>query len=199
MKITKLYSKIFSTRALSLAKLSWQEALESFRVMKSRFNVLILSLTDGLTKEWCIATHLFWKSCRSKGVRSGWLFLALYLKQSRVCLQRFCAGELPPATLSPAVSLTRGGIPRIIPSFHRRKIRGGDASIICFDSVPTKLREPLSCRVGYVTSRRESSAAVCPAYKLYPPLPGARVYADMESGAEWTHSQVISPESDSSW
>lgn len=130
MKITNLYSKIFSTRALSLAKLSWQEALESFRVMKSRFNVLILSLTDGLTKEWCIATHLFWKSCRSKGVRSGWLFLALYLKQSRVCLQRFCAGELPPATLSPAVSLTRGGIPRIIPSFHRRKIRGGDASII---------------------------------------------------------------------
>ena len=123
-------SKIFSTRALSLAQLSWREALESLRVMKSRMNILILSLTDGLTKEWCIATHLFWKVCSRKGKRSGWLFLALYLKQCRVCLQRYCAGDSVPDSLSPAVSLTRCGLPRIIPSFHRGKIRRGDARII---------------------------------------------------------------------
>ncbi|XLT13214.1 hypothetical protein HN51_058904 [Arachis hypogaea] len=85
---------------------------------------------DGLTKEQCIAAHLFWAACRRLGKRSGWLFLALYLKQSRVCLQRFVARDSIPVDLSPAVSLTRSGLPRIIPSFHRRKIREGNHLVI---------------------------------------------------------------------
>lgn len=125
MKIKSL----FPTRAMKQVNISWQEALESFRVMKSLLMKLILSLSDGLTKEWCIASHLFWKECFRLGKRSGWLFLALYLKQSRVALQRFAAQDSTPA-LTVYVSLTRSGIPRIIPSFHRKKIKEGDAAII---------------------------------------------------------------------
>ncbi|XLR34038.1 hypothetical protein HN51_043317 [Arachis hypogaea] len=80
--------------------------------------------------EQCIAAHLFWVACRRLGKRSGWLFLALYLRQSRVCLQRFVARDSIPSDLSPAVSLTRSGLPRIIPSFHRRKIREGNHLVI---------------------------------------------------------------------
>ena len=114
----------------NLVKVSWQGALESSRVMMSRFKTVMLSLTDGLTKEQCIAAHLFWVACRRLGKRSGWLFLALYLRQSRVCLQRFVARDSIPSDLSPAVSLTRSGLPRIIPSFHRRKIREGNHLVI---------------------------------------------------------------------
>ncbi|XLR47424.1 hypothetical protein HN51_031532, partial [Arachis hypogaea] len=80
--------------------------------------------------EQCIAAHLFWAACRRLGKRSGWLFLALYLKQSRVCLQRFVVQDSIPVDLSPAVSLSRSGLPRIIPSFHRRKIREGNHLVI---------------------------------------------------------------------
>lgn len=62
--------------------------------------------------------------------RSGSLFLALYFKQCRVCLQRTVGEDTTPFDLSVSVSLTRGGLPRIIPSFHRRKIREGDTAVI---------------------------------------------------------------------
>lgn len=121
---------MFPTRAMQDAIVSWRRVLEDSRVIKSAFNKLILSLRDGLTKECCIATHLFWKTSWRLGKRSGWLFLALYLKQCRVILQRYVAGDKPPTSLAPAVSLTRSGLPRIIPSFHRKKIREGDHSIV---------------------------------------------------------------------
>ena len=113
---------IFPSRAFSHVRLTWRRALESSRVMKSVFIKLILSLTDGLTKEQCIAAHLFWQSCSRLARKSGWLFLALYLKQARVALQRYVSGDSQPE-LSVYVSLTRCVLPRIIPSFHRAEIR----------------------------------------------------------------------------
>ena len=32
--------------------------------------------------------------------------------------------------MTPSISLTRSGLPRIIPFFHRRKIRAGDEAVI---------------------------------------------------------------------
>lgn len=87
-------------------------------------------LTDGLTKEWCIAIHLFWVAVRRLSKSSGWLFTALYIKQSSVALQRFAAGDTIPTGMSPSVSLTRRGLPRIIPPFHRARISAGDVAII---------------------------------------------------------------------
>lgn len=123
-------SLLFPSRVLKLALISWQGALESPQVMRSRFNTLILSLTDGVTKEWCIATYLFWRASTKLSSKSGYLFLALYYKQARVCLQRFTAGDSKPSSMAPSVSCTRAGIPRIIPSFHRKKIKEGDLKII---------------------------------------------------------------------
>lgn len=59
---------------------------------------------------------------------SGLLFTALYLKQCGVALQRFYAGSpIQKEPLSTAVSLTRSGIPRIIPKYHRMIIRRRDS------------------------------------------------------------------------
>lgn len=59
--------------------------------------------------------------------KSGLLFTALYLKQCGVALQRFYALEdrssLKHQRFDVSVSLTRSGIPRIIPKVHRRRIR----------------------------------------------------------------------------
>ena len=56
------------------------------------------------------------------GRKSGWLHVALYLKQCASCLMTAYGGEYSPALLPVPVSLTRSGYPRIIPSFHRRMI-----------------------------------------------------------------------------
>lgn len=124
----KYKSSIFS-RTIRLAPGSWREALESLRVVKSMFRKLTLLLTDGLTKEFCISVHLFGKAIWTLGRKSGWLFAALYLKQARVALQRYVAQDSIPE-LSVYVSLTKSGIPRIIPSFHRARLRRGDLRII---------------------------------------------------------------------
>lgn len=48
------------------------------------------------------------------------------MKQSRVALQKFVSAHTIPDSMTPAVSLTRAGLPRIIPAFHRRRISQGD-------------------------------------------------------------------------
>lgn len=84
-------------------------------------------VTDGLSKENCIAAHLFAKQVRQLYRKSGPLSTALYLKQCGVCLQQVYAG--PPyehERLPVFVSLSRNGLPRIIPSFHRKVIMRKD-------------------------------------------------------------------------
>lgn len=61
------------------------------------------------------------------GKKSGLLFLALYLKQCKVCLLQFYGGIPGEAGQLPVmVSLTKSGLPRIIPSHHRRMIMRRD-------------------------------------------------------------------------
>lgn len=122
-------SKTFSSRGFHRASVSWREAFERFQVLMSAFRKLNIILTNGLTKEYSIASYLLAKEMYRISRKSGLLFLALYIKQSRVALQRFAAQDSKPV-LTVYVSLTRCGIPRIIPSFHRVKIRRGDPSII---------------------------------------------------------------------
>lgn len=88
--------KIFKhdSRAQGRQNFTWREILEDLRVLKSVLTRLILVLTDGLTKEWCIAVHLFIKQLSAMRRASGPLFTALYLKQCRVCLQRYIAKDV---------------------------------------------------------------------------------------------------------
>ena len=54
------------------------------------------------------------------GRKSGWLHVALYLKQCASCLMTAYGGYYSiPSIIPVPVSLTRSGYPRIIPSFHR--------------------------------------------------------------------------------
>lgn len=123
------FKKIFSSRARRRQPLSWQKSLERFRVVRLVFIRLILLLSDGLCKEHCIAASLFWKECWRLKQKSGFLFLSLYLKQCRVAVQKVCAGDSV-FSPSPAISLTRSGVPRIIPSFHRKRIKEKDPVIV---------------------------------------------------------------------
>lgn len=54
--------------------------------------------------------------------------MALYLKQCGACLRQYVGGVKRPAEkLSVFVSLTRSGLPRIIPAHHRKIIARRDA------------------------------------------------------------------------
>jgi len=80
--------------------------------------------SGSLTREVGLAVVSFVREVRQIQKRSGLLFLALYLKQCGVCLQRYYAlSHDKHQTLSVSVSLTRSGIPRIIPSVLRKHIR----------------------------------------------------------------------------
>lgn len=60
--------------------------------------------------------------------KSGFLFTALYLKQCSTCLMQYYAQhEGEKAQLPVFVSLTRTGLPRIIPPFHRQILRRRDS------------------------------------------------------------------------
>lgn len=108
---------------MTIPSVVWQRFLENSRLLRSVLNKQILVITDRFTKEWCIAVFLFAANIRRIGRASGWLFLALYLKQCKILLQKFYAEDSSPTNMTVYVSVTRTGIPRIIPSFHRRIIR----------------------------------------------------------------------------
>jgi len=59
--------------------------------------------------------------------KSGLLFTALYLKQCSVALQQFYGRDHKPDFQYPvSISLTRAGLPRIIPPLHRKVIKRRD-------------------------------------------------------------------------
>lgn len=81
-----------------------------------------------ITREVSLAAVSFMRFVIRLRRKSGYLFTALYLKQCAVSLQRYYAGCYDPrASLSVPISLTRSGIPRIIPSVLRSHIRRRDA------------------------------------------------------------------------
>lgn len=90
-------------------------------------NKVQLVIKDGLTKDY---SYLISKQIFRMGRKSGWLFCALYLKQCSLSLMLFI-GVNPSDPVRfvqfVPVSLTRSGLPRIIPSFHRRVIKSGSS------------------------------------------------------------------------
>lgn len=86
---------------------------------------LISSLS--LSREVGLAAVSFMRFVVRLQRRSGYLFTALYLKQCGVCLQRYYAGSVTGTSLSTPVSLTRSGIPRVIPSVLRKVLSRRDS------------------------------------------------------------------------
>lgn len=110
---------------LRVRPLSWQRILEDSQLLKGFLNKIPLVVSDGLTKDVCLGLHYLAKQVIRMGRKSGWLFVALYLKQASTCLMQYYAVDSPssPSELSVPISLTRSGLPRIIPPYHRKMIR----------------------------------------------------------------------------
>lgn len=106
----------------------WRRDLESPGRIAGLITKVQLCLFGCLTKERCIATYLFARWVCDTKRKMGWLGTALYIKSCGVALQRYYGNSektihLP---LPFPVSLNRSGIPRCIPSFHRKMISRRD-------------------------------------------------------------------------
>lgn len=105
----------------------WRSDLEVTRRMIGLLTKVQLCVFGSLTKEVCIATYLFCQWVYRFRRKSRWLSLGLYLKAANVCLMRYYSHSFEKnAALPHPISLTRSGIPRCIPSFHRRMISRRD-------------------------------------------------------------------------
>lgn len=110
---------------LRITALSWRRALESPRSIKGYLAKVNLILFFSLTKERCLCAHWFARKIRKMAKRSGWLFVSLYCKHAAAALQTSYAGKFRIYQPFP-ISLTRSGLPTIIPLYHRKVIRKGD-------------------------------------------------------------------------
>lgn len=110
---------------------SWRRILEDPRRLR-RWNLFQLMVVyGGFTKELGITAHWLskriWRMYRNSGPR----YTCLYLKQCHLALQKALASTLDysyvPLSKMPMVSLTKKGLPRLIPAYHRKVIRRGDS------------------------------------------------------------------------
>jgi len=99
--------------------------MESTRRMMGLLTKVLLCVTGGLSKGDCLAVyHMSREICRLYR-KSGPLFTGQYLKQVAFCLQWYVGGRSEDRpSCKVYVSLTRSGIPRLIPPAYRRRLRG---------------------------------------------------------------------------
>ena len=84
--------------------------------------------TLSLSREVGLAAYSFMRFVIRLRRKSGFLYTALYLKQCGVCLQRYYAGCYTKGSpLSVPVSLSRSGIPRVIPPVLRKVLSRRDS------------------------------------------------------------------------
>lgn len=124
--INKMWSAgadgLFS-KPLRVSNLRWQRVLRRSSTMRGLCNRVLLIVFDKLSKETCILAALFCKEVVRRTFKSGPLATALQLKQCGSCLMMYYGGvKTPPGRLPVPISLTRSGLPRIIPRYHRRVI-----------------------------------------------------------------------------
>ncbi|KAF3635485.1 hypothetical protein FXO37_25969 [Capsicum annuum] len=93
---------------------------------KMSFYIVMVPLvtTASMSREITFAGYDFVRKVRTMKWRLGFLFIALYLKQCTVSLQHYYMGNYQKGdSLSIPISLTKCGIPRIIPATLRKRIR----------------------------------------------------------------------------
>lgn len=121
-----MISNLFTFRE-SVPVAPWRCLFEQTRRFLGLMAKVPLIFSSSLTREVGLAAVSFMQFVFRLQRKSGYLFTALYLKQCGVCLQRYYAGSVSNTSLSLPVSLTRCGIPRVIPSVLRKAIRRRDA------------------------------------------------------------------------
>lgn len=116
---------LFTNFVDRLRREPWRGMFEHFRLLRGFLIRIHSVISSNPTLEVAIASVSFARQCRHMAKHSGLLFTALYLKQCAVSLQQYYARCEPIEgdSMSVYVSLSRSGIPRIIPRHHRNQIR----------------------------------------------------------------------------
>lgn len=117
-----MISKNLFSIMVRYAALSWRRVLEDSGIFRGMLSKLTLLVYSRLTKSRAIASYLLCKRIMVMGRKSGWLHVSLTLKHCNTALMTYYGGET--SYISPyPISLSRSGIPRMIPSFDRIIIR----------------------------------------------------------------------------
>lgn len=111
-----------------LTRRSWRSVFEHTRqLIKGLLLKVPLLVSALLTCEVGLASTDFVRKVYRLNKKSGLLFTAMYCKQCAVVLQRYYSGCWTRSdSLSVSISLTRTGLPRIIPTHIRKLIRNRD-------------------------------------------------------------------------
>lgn len=119
--------QLFSNVIEKLHHYSWRRVFESTGSLKGFLIRFSFAISGHPSVEIGLAAVSLARSVHHLVKKSGLLFAALYMKQCGVALQRYYACCRPRQQVvfdsSPvSVSLTRSGLPRIIPIHHRHRI-----------------------------------------------------------------------------
>jgi len=123
-----------NSKQILSASAIWQTAVKRRSLLQLRLKQAIVAIVGSHSLSWVKASASFsWfviRMIRANGNQG----LALYLKAANLLLIRATAGKLldNPRLAGAAVSVTNGGLPRIIVPSHRLRIKGGDRSVIRF-------------------------------------------------------------------
>lgn len=121
-----IINKLFQVTEV-LNVVSWRSIFEGTRRLMGLLLRVPLIVTLRLHTETGLAAVSLARFVFRHSRKSGLLHTALYLKQCSVSLQRYYAGSYRKQdTLSCVVSLTRTGIPKVIPVYLRKIIRRRD-------------------------------------------------------------------------
>nr|WOR07594.1 CeaMV1-RdRp [Duamitovirus sp.] len=126
MEIIMNINILFSNVLERMPKVAWRGIFKDPRQLKGLLLRVSLVVTNRLTSEYGIASFIYAKKVIQLTRSRGLLSTALYLKQCSVLLQQYYSehDNTGAGPMKVWVSLTRCGLPRIIPAFHRRIIRG---------------------------------------------------------------------------
>jgi hypothetical protein len=131
----KQFLHLLRNKMVYIKKLfSWHLAVKS----KNRLFLPLLKVTNLIgvhtTKATVSSIYLLSKSIILLIKKNGTNFTCRYLKYSSLYLMKYVAGESLDQKRSSLfdihISITKGGLPRIIPSFLRRQIRLGNPRLI---------------------------------------------------------------------
>jgi hypothetical protein len=114
---------------LRMPRVPWRHVIEHMGRLKGLLLKLSLVVTGYYTTEHGLAAVHFARHVRRLSKGGGHLHCSLYMKQCGALLMRYYASSSivdMKESFPVSVSLTRTGLPRIIPSFHRKIIRRRD-------------------------------------------------------------------------
>jgi len=112
----------------------WQSAVKSVSRLAGLL-ARVVPLTVGSTSTgWVTASKRFAMFVVATSRKQGQRGTAIYLKGANLNLLRAVSGKRlqNPRDSGTAVSVSNGGLPRLIPTAHRARIRGGDKAVLRF-------------------------------------------------------------------